>query len=164
MSDLPEWLPEIISVDGEWENVLQTLYSIFRKDFVDGNLKLNNAPVWWDRRVLENDQYEEGFWHLISKDDDSSNDRLFDPRRVERLPWCRPTIDHFNEDVVRYWDYKTSKSRIVTYLWLEDFDYVIIFQKRKLGIGTVYFLKTAYYVEGDSTRKNLQKNYEKREL
>ena len=164
MSDLPEWLPEIISVDGEWENVLQTLYSIFRNDFVDGKPKLNNTPVWWDRRVLENDQYEEGFWHLISKDDNSRNDRLFDPRRAERLPWCRPTIDHFNEDVVRYWDYKTSKSRIVTYLWLEDFDYVIIFQKRKLGIGTVYFLKTAYYVGGDSTRRNLQKNYEKREL
>lgn len=164
MSDLPEWLPEIISVDGEWENVLQTLYSIFRKDFVDGKPKLSNTPVWWDRCVLENDQYEEGFWHLISKDDDSRNDRLFDPRRAERLPWCRPTIDHFNEDVVRYWDYKTSKSRIVTYLWLEDFDYVIIFQKRKLGIGTVYFLKTAYYVGGDSTRRNLQKNYEKREL
>jgi hypothetical protein len=66
--------------------------------------------------------------------------------------------------ITLYWDYKTSKSRIVTYLWLEYFDYVIIFQKRKLGIGTVYFLKTAYYVEGDSTRRNLQKNYEKREL
>lgn len=33
---------------------------------------------------------------------------------------------------------------------------MIIFQKRKLGRGTVYFLKTAYYVEGDSTRRNLQ--------
>lgn len=162
MANTPSWLPSIISIEGAWEEILERLYSIFRTDFINGKPKLNNSIVWWDKRVVERDCYEEGFWHLISKDNDLTNERLFDPRRAERLPWCRPTIDHFNDVAVKFWDYKTSRSKIETYLWLEDFDYVIIFQKRKQGIGTVYFLLTAYYVEGESTRRNLRRKYENR--
>lgn len=164
MPDTPAWLPDIVSTDGEWEKVLERLYCIFKIDFVDGKPTLNNSRVWWDKRVLNGDCYEEGFWHLISKNDNLTNERLFDPRRAERLPWCRPIIEHFNDIAVKCWDYKVSRSRIEMYLWLEDFDYVIIFQKRKQGIGIVYFLLTAYYVEGNSTRRNLRRKYEKREI
>lgn len=162
MPNSPEWLPAIISVNGEWDKVLETLYGIFKTDFVEGKPLLNKSKVWWNRRIWDGDKYEEGFWHLISKDDDSTNERLFDPRRSERLPWCRPTIDHFNDSAVRHWDYRVSRSRTETYLWLENFDYVIVFQKRKQNIGTVYFLITAYYVDGDSTKRNLRRKYQDR--
>jgi len=39
-----------------------------------------------------------------------------------------------------------------------------IFQKRRQRVGTVYFLLTAYYVEGDSTRRKLKRKYNNREL
>lgn len=164
MPNYPEWLPAIISVDGEWNKVVERLYAIFVTVIKDGKPNLNSSPVWWDRRILDNEKYEEGFWHLISKDDNSTNERLFDPRRSERLPWCRPTIDHFNDNAVRHWDYRVSRSRIETYLWLENFDYVIVFQKRKQNIGTVYFLITAYYVESNSTKRNLRRKYQSRVL
>ncbi len=162
MTEIPSWLPALISVDGEWDKVFEKLYGIFKADFVEGKPSLNNSKVWWNRRILDGDKYEEGFWHLISKDDDSTNERLFDPRRAERLPWCRPTIDHFDDNAVRHWDYRASRSRIESYLWLENFDYVIVFQKRKQNIGTVYFLITAYYVDGDSTKRNLRRKYQDR--
>lgn len=164
MPNYPEWLPAIISVDGEWDKVLEKLYGIFKADFVEGKPLLNKSKVWWDRRILDGDKYEKGFWHLISKDDSSTNERLFEPRRSERLPWCRPTIDHFNDSAVSHWDYRASRSRIETYLWLENLDYVIVFQKRKQNIGTVYFLITAYYVENDSTKRNLRRKYQDRIL
>lgn len=163
MTETPSWLPAIISVDGKWDKVIEKLYGIFKSDFVEGKPLLNKSSVWWDRRILDGDKYEEGFWHLISKDDNSTHERLFDPRRAERLSWCRPIIDHFNDNEVKYWDYRASNNRIETYLWLKDFDYVVIFQKRKQKVGMVYFLLTAYYVEGDSTKRSLTRKYEKRE-
>ncbi|MBI5663510.1 MAG: hypothetical protein HZC49_00255 [Nitrospirae bacterium] len=164
MANIPVWLPEMISTDGEWNTVLDCLHGIFKTDFIEGRPSLNNAKVWWDKRTLDGDRYEEGFWHLISKNDDTTRERLFDPRRAERLPWCRPSIDHFDDNAVKFWDYKVSNSRIETYLWLEDFHYVVVFQKRKHRIGTVYFLLTGYYVDGVTSRRNLRRKYEKREI
>ncbi len=163
MPDIPTWLPEIISVDGEWNSVLERLYSIFKIDFIDGKPTLNGSRVWWDKRILDDDRYQEGFWHLISKIDFITRERLFDPRRAERLPWCRPCIDNFSDNTIKFWDYKVSGSRIETYLWLEDFDYVVIFQRRRQRVGLIYFLLTAYYIEGDSVRRNLKRKYENRE-
>ena len=91
----PHWLPSIVTVDGEWNHVLSILYGIFDKDIKQAKRFIQGKPVWWDRRILEGEQYEEGFWHLISKDDQKTKDRLFDPRRAERLPWCGPYNNQF---------------------------------------------------------------------
>ena len=158
----PDWLPDMMSVDGEWEQILSHLYDIFDRDFRRGNPCLNEIPVWWDRRIEQGDIYEEGFWHLISKIDERTGERLFDPRRAERLPWCSPILSHANDIAVKLWDYKEGK-RIRTYVWLENFDYVIILEKRKHRIGRVAFLITAFYVERPSRRRDLEKKYMKRE-
>jgi hypothetical protein len=163
MNNPPAWLPDMITVDGVWEAIVGRLYAIFVTDIKNGKPYLNTAPVWWDRRILEGEEYEEGFWHLISKHYDDANDRLPDFRRAERLPWCRACIDNFNDENIMFWDYKFTRRQTDTYIWLREFDYVIVFRKRNLRVGTVYFLKTAYYVEGNATRRRLRKSYEKRE-
>lgn len=99
---IPTWLPGIISVDGAWEEeVLPRLYGIFDKDFKRANRTLRGLPIWWDRRILEGDRYEEAFWYLITKKDRKTGDRLFDPRRAERLPWCGPIISNANDSAVK---------------------------------------------------------------
>jgi len=45
------------------------LYSIFDKYIKQTKRLFKGKPVWWDPRILEGEQYEEGFWYLISKDD-----------------------------------------------------------------------------------------------
>jgi hypothetical protein len=157
------WLPEIVSVDGEWNEVLSRLYRIFEQDFKETERTFNRMKVWWDRRVAKGERYEEGFWHLITKDQTKSKDRLFDPRRAERLPWCGPTISHSSDDRAKVWDFKESNGRIRTYIWLGDWDYVVILQKRKHRKGMIAFLITAFYVDGDSTRRNVRLKFEKRE-
>lgn len=163
MSQRPDWLPDIVGVDGEWVEVLSRLYQIFETDFIKVQRSLGALPVCWDIHVLPGGKYEEGFWHLISKDDKETKERLFDPRRAERLPWCGPTISHFDEIAVKVWVFKEPNKRLRTYLWLENWDYTIILEKRGHIIGPVAFLVTAFFVEGESTRRNLLKKYEKRE-
>lgn len=159
----PSWLPEIVSVNGQWEQVLKRLYSIFERDFVRGGCRFQDMPVWWDRHKSDGDEYEEGFWHLITKMDNHSGERLLDPRRAERLPWCRPTLTNSTDPEVKVWDYRESDGRLATYVWLENWDYVIIVRKRQQNRGPIAFLVTAYHVDYNSTRRNLRRKYEKGE-
>ncbi len=163
MTHKPAWLPELVSVNGEWNQVLARLYRIFVADFKQTERIFEGQPVWWDRRILPSDRYEEGFWHLITKTDPDSNERLLDPRRAERLPWCGPTISHFQDSTVKVWDFREPSKRLRTYVWLEGWDYVIVLEKRQQRIGQVAYLITAFHVGGDSTRKSLQSKYERRE-
>lgn len=130
----PHWLPSIVTVDGEWNHVLSILYGIFDKDIKQAKRFIQGKPVQ-DRRILEGEQYEEGFWHLISKDDQKTKDRLFDPRRAERLPWCGHTITNSDDSAVKVWDFKEANGRLRTYVWLEDWDYVLILEKRPQKSG-----------------------------
>jgi len=159
----PDWLPPMISVNGEWNEVLPCLYEIFERDFKQTQRAFIGLPVWWDRRILEGESYEEGFWHLISKIEWNTGERLFDPRRAERLPWCGPTISHANDDCVKVWDFREATGRLRTYVWLEDWNYVIVLEQRKQRKGRIAFLITAFYVDGDSKRRNLQSKFNKRE-
>ena len=155
----PAWLPELVSVDGEWDEILPKLYRIFSNDFIKIKTMLEQRPVWWDRRVLDDGGMPEGFWHLISKLEEKTGKRLFDPRRAERIPWCSPTINHCNDLQIKMWDYLEFSGRRRTYLWLETWDYVIILEKRKHQMGEIAFLITAYFVDGKHSRNRLKEKF-----
>ena len=155
------WLPEMISVNGIWENVLARLYDVFDRDFNRGRPVLSGFPVWWDRRIAKGSIYEEGFWHLVSRKEERTGDRFFDPRRAERLPWCKPTLDHANDPAVKFWEYGAGRRKRI-YVWLEQHDYVIIMEKRRQRIGVVAFLLTAHHVDGPNRRESLKRKFDKR--
>jgi hypothetical protein len=152
------WLPELVETDGDWDIVLTRLYKIFKQDFIINKCFYDEKVVSWDKRKLDS-KYDEGFWHLISKKNPISEDRLFDSKRARKLPWCRPCIENcINEyERLRVWENK-EKGRTQVYIWLEDLDYVIILQNKI----KYYFLITAYHVEGDRTRKQLRDKYDRR--
>lgn len=164
---MPIWLPHTVSVNGEWNNVLAFLYGIFEEDFINSSPLFEGRTILWDDRILDG-QYEEGFWHLITKDEYTNGRatgiRLFDPRRAERLPWCAPTITNSIDPAVKVWKYREGSGRLRTYLWLDQFDYVVVLEIRTQRRGEVAFLFTAYHVDGASTRKKLYNKYLNREL
>jgi hypothetical protein len=164
MTPAPAWLPAMIVTDGEWESVLVRLYAVFVRDIKQGNLVLNDRAVWWDRRVLPDSKYEEGFWHLITRDERPKRDRLFDPRRAERLPWFAPTIRNAGDVEVRVWDYEEGRGAVRTYVWLCRFDYLLIFEKKTLKgkKRVIAFLVTAFYVDGEKSRETLERKYRRR--
>ena len=179
MKELPFWLPEIICVDGNFHKVVSRLYNIFHRDFVESCPKLDDMDVWHDRTVNAGENYEEGFWHLITRDYAKDGNRNFDPRRAEKLPWCAPTLNNSEKPQVKFWiceegrklTYSTNR-KLTCYVWLEDYDYVAILEKRMLpakviaGIEkperSIAFLKSAYHIDGDSNRRYFRKKYESR--
>lgn len=155
----PSWLPETIPVGGEWHAVLKRLYAVFEADFKRQNRRYEGLKIVWDDRVLPGESYEEGFWHLITRYDRDQGERLVDTRRAERLPWCAPTIDHADDSAVTTWDHR-ERGGVRTYLWLREFDYVIVLQKRPRK--RIAVLVTAFHVTGASSRRGLEHKYERR--
>jgi hypothetical protein len=152
----PDWLPPMLKLSGTWEEIVSSLYAIFDKDFKQGKPRFQDYIVWWDQRILNDQYYEEGFWHLISRDDKNTGQRIPDFRRAERLPWCAPTITHSYDNTVKVWNYQEGEGKIRTYLWLEEYDYCIIIEKRKNVAKKVAMLITAFYVDGPSRKRNLR--------
>ena len=85
--------------------------------------------MWWDRRFKDDDPHEEGFWHLVTRDDKETGERLLETPRAKRLAWCRATIDHCGEAEVLVFDYLEGNGKVRTYLWVKDCDYVVILEK-----------------------------------
>lgn len=154
MTARPEWLPAPLGLNPIPSNIHELLYDIFERDFTSGKPQFNGLQVWWDRRIV--DTYPEGYWHIVSKT--FKNDRILEPARAEKLPWCAPVITNNGTSEVTVFEADEK-----TYLWLEHLDYVVILGKRELAARggkpalEVMWLITAFNIDGDSTRKKLER-------
>jgi len=72
-------------------------------------------------------------------------------------------IANASDKEVKVWDFREGRGKIRVYLWLEEWDYVVVLAKRKISFGNAIFLVTAYYVDGDYQRRVLQRKYSNRE-
>lgn len=154
--DTPDWLPLTINTDGDWDKVLVTLYSVFKRDFIKRNCYFDQYKIAFDAR--KNDSpYEEGFWHLITRKNEKTGDRIPDFPRAKRLPWCKPTIENHRDPLIRCWNYLEANGRINTYIWLVEFDYLVIIQKRRDSA----FLVSAFHIDGAKQKRYYQARYEK---
>lgn len=157
----PAWLPQTISYSGDWHTFINVAYSVFEKQ-----LKKYPKPVYrghivfHDNRCL--DSREEGFWHLVTRKDRSSGVRLPEVKRAERLTWIRAIIENCGSKDVTEFDYKEGSGRVRTYLWLRVSDFVVILEKRKQAKTNIAMLVTAYCVDNDSARKNLERKWNDR--
>lgn len=134
----------------DFPQTVDMLYEIFSKDFIKTKTTFLGKYVVFDNRVLDDDKYPEGFWHLITRTDyKNGSERLLDLKRSKRLPWIKPIINQYSEPEIKAWycsepSKDGSKFQNVYYLWYEEGNYLVILKERKNG----YFLATSFYVDG----------------
>ena len=171
----PSWLPELVPFRGDWDPFVRALYALFSIDFKSGRLRFRGRPVWYDRRVLPDDpnRYEEGFWHLVTRDDFVWNQakrcnekqRLPDLERAQHLPWGNPTVAHETEPEVLVWDFDEATRRgnvVRTYLWLRDWNYTVILEQQVKERGDIFMLITTFLVDAPGKHIDLESKYERR--
>lgn len=157
MSGPIAWLPAPLPFQGDWNSLLCQAYEIFERDLkIPPRPTLDGLVVFHDRRRENPDDKEEGFWHLVSRHDRSTGERLPDIERMRRIAWVRATIEHSECEEVRKFDFIEKKGRSRTYLWVEDADFVVILERQR----RVAFLVTAYLVDYDRKREQLRRRYE----
>jgi len=141
-----------------WTNeTYDELYAIFKRDFKDSQAVYEGNAVWF---FPEMDSGKEVvFWHMTSRHDQEAGERLPDLRRSERLPWARPMLDGSRRPEILAWDYEEGDRSIKTYLWLKDYDFLVLMKKYRNGGRR---LVTSYYVDRPHTRRSLEKKYARR--
>jgi len=171
----PAWLPPFIPFGGDWDIFVRALHIVFEQDFKNRWPRFRTFPVWHDRRIDPEDKhrFEEGFWHLVSRDEwvwnpksrRKEKERLPELNRAGRLPWARPIIEHETVVEVVTWDFdeETRKGSVVrTYVWLRNHDYVVILERQQKQKGDVFMLVTSFLVDFEAKRRDLQRRYERR--
>jgi len=158
--------PPMVDINGKWEDILKRLYEVFERDFKKSKTYHKEDVVVYDNNVKSDGKgMEEGFWHVITKDTRDKKtreviERLFEPRRAERLSWAKPLIENHRAKNVKYWNYDkgTKDKGIRTYIWLEDEDFLVVLQRRK----NCYFWITSMYVNSQKNRDELLREYYQR--
>lgn len=153
----PEWLPDLFPVNPWTHETYDALYQLFRSDFIESQPVYVGYTVWFFPE--KEDGKEKIFWHLTSRDDNETGERLPDLRRSERLPWVRPMLDQPKHPEVLAWDHEEGDGVIKTYVWLENYDFVVILKKYPDGGRR---LITSFWLEYSNTKRKLRKKYERR--
>ena len=149
---LPEWLPEIIQWDGDWEKYVETIYDAYSRTYTEASpFYYRGMVVKSRRRPVANDK-DGGFWHIIG----GSNGKP-EPRRCERVLWARAIIENADDERVLVWDEPSPHDGGVvdTVFWLKEADYYVIIARRT----NCWVIRSAYSVVYDSKRKRLERNY-----
>ena len=153
----PSWLPESLiynDFNGDWDKFLTTVYEIFVHDFKSSRPTYQGLPVSYDGRV--EDGKEAVFWHLICRNDLSTQKRELDLRRCERIPWPRPIIEHSTDLVISVW--KSERQREIRVLiWIETLNYLIVMAEKPKSM----ILVTAFCTDIKSQREKLIKERDK---
>lgn len=172
---MSDWLPEMASVNPWKEATYEMLYEIFCRDIRDASLKYAGHDVWIFPTM--EDRKEEIFWHLTSRkkkaekiprrkrkffpveQEDTERERLPDLRRCERLPWVKPLIEHLTEPEVLAWNYEEGDKTIKTYVWMQDYDFVVIMKKFP---DSKRRLITSFYVDSEHKKNDFLRKYANR--
>jgi hypothetical protein len=157
MTQRPDWLPEMFVVSPWTVNTYNMLYKIFRQDFIISSPNYRGYAVWFFPE--KEDGKEVIFWHLTSRKNKETGGRLPDLRRSECLPWVRPMIGNPTKLEIIDWDYLEGDGDIHTYIWLKNYDFLVIMKKYK---DESRRLITSYHIDYPHKAKKLMKKFIRR--
>lgn len=154
----PDFLPELIPFDGVWSELEEAAYGHFCGAFIDGRTEFHGSKIVVDGRI-DKDGKENGFWHLVERKDRKTGERLPVIGLAQRLPWIPVIIGNAGNASVTSFRYLEGSMRVRQYLWVKDADFVVILGRKR----NIHVLITAFVVDSDWKRTDLEKKYEKRE-
>ncbi len=127
--DAPHWLPNPLVIRGQR---IQDIYASLHREYVQ-DFVTNTLPIHIDNcLVVVNTtidtqipgEYTHGFTHLITRTNGGL--RLYDELRAAKICWVRPILEHYQDSAVRtFWATNPEGERSL-YLWLYEYDYVVI--------------------------------------
>lgn len=159
------WLPKLECFDdyqNSWEVYQEALYTIFKKDFIDGHPSFRGQQVNIRRHPIEFGK-EEAFFHTTCQDYSKSGERIPDFRRCERIRWVRAFIENYQCDSslciacdgIKIWEEAYQNKKRV-HILLEEERYMVVVEPR----DSYCLLITAFYFDHDHALEKKLKHYE----
>ncbi len=141
-------------------------WNVFEVD--DLKQRLKEIGVLEEKRGLVLSKFikfnkEKVFWHLIEKKNRGKLERVIEYPSAKIIHWVKPTIiNHLNSEVIDF-DYLEGSGKIRKYLWLKNFDYVVILEpNRNKALGRIvsYSLVTAFHMSRGK-KEDIESKYKK---
>lgn len=156
-------LPDLLLLedyDGDYSSYMESVYLVFKKDFIIKKTKFRNEELKLKSHpLIQNKAYT--FYHMTHEGKDEQN-RLPDIRRCERMPWANPTIENCDKWNLKIWPQVRTgnggtRNRLCIWLECEDKpDYMVILDIRK----DYKLLWTAFVPQYLHEKRKKQKEYE----
>lgn len=159
MSNHPiDFLPDTIQFTGDWHPFVTLAYAVFKQNFLDSSPRFHSRLVTVNLSKKDGSPMEEGFWHLITREDKKVKDRLPDFPRAERITWVRPIIENYSAAGMDCWRYLEGNGQVRHYLYARAADYLVIVEEKPRS----FYLVTGFYVDSEWKRNDLEKKKAKR--
>lgn len=146
------FLPEKIQFTGDWDAFVTLAYLVFKEGFLDSFPRFHGQRVSANLSKRDDSSMEEGFWHLITREDKKLKERLPDFPRAERITWVRPIIENFSTVGMDCWKYLEGNGQLRYYLHAKAVNYLVILEEKPKS----FFLVTGFYVDSEWKRKELE--------
>jgi len=140
------------------DEIIEFLYKIFKKDFIDNHTFLANK-VYIDPKkddIERSINKPKIYWHIVSKVNPRNKKREFDSNRGCRIHWIKPIILNNQNPKIKLFYHLEKTGKIRLYLWAYDFDFIVILQK--LGSASSY-LVTSFYIDRNYNKEIYEKRY-----
>jgi hypothetical protein len=149
-------LPEIIELNNhngnidEYEGVIHKCYlDIFRNP----EIFFNGKQVLPIKYPIQHKGRHWTFSHMTSNGK-IEDEREYDLRRCERVPWVKPILQNLNNPVLKIWKQRrNSKNRIA--IWHEKENFMIVLEER----GKIYVLVTTFITKAKKYKDQYLKEY-----
>lgn len=149
-------LPKIIELTdykGDFHLYFEAVYALFKRDFIDNKPTYRGVPLH-----LKHCQLSQGkdatFWHMTSKGENEET-RTPDFRRLERIQWPAPMINHSEHPYLKVWENTRGNNTNILILHNEE-NYLLVLRRAKDYIMPW----TAYLIEHKSRKRKLIQEYE----
>lgn len=150
MDERPDWLPDLIEFEGDWNAFVEVVYTRFCDDLVHNKVWFRGDRVSV-RRSPESQGKGFGFWHCVSEGGRHEESRVPDLDRCRRICWIRAIIENCSDPRVDHWT--NQRGRETNHLLWFDEQYLVVLAER----SGYYLLKTAYLTEREHTRRKLRR-------
>nr|WP_249206150.1 hypothetical protein [Helicobacter kayseriensis] len=142
------------------EEKINLAYTVFKNDFSETQCFLRDIFIDIKNRQkikIENMEVEEVFWHIISRKNNGK--REFDILRAERIGWIKAIFLNYNNvRLVKLFYFFEKTGQIRLYLWLYQYDFVVILEKI-ITSSKKAFIVTSFYIDNLKKKNSFQKKY-----
>jgi len=149
-------LPELVKLEdygGSWEKYFEALYEYFKQDFVEDRPRYQGTRLALKKHPQIQGK-EATFWHFITTGD-VEDERLYEPRRCERIRWIKPIIENSTHSSVRIWEETKRRGERRVHLCYGNWEYVVVLAHR----GSYILPWTAFYVDQEHYKRKLERRY-----
>jgi hypothetical protein len=157
MSNLPDWLPDLLLFEdfgGDWQRYEDEIFTIFYKDFIENQPKFQDKWVRCRRDLIKGK--EAAFWHCTSEGPDENN-RTPDIKRCERIRWIKTIIEHSDSPEVDCWSVR-RRGETRWLIWFNEEFLIVLGERQRTRDGFKYMqLITVYCTEEKRRKEKLRK-------